>query len=94
MFDKLMYSTDKKLENFTKYVRRQTLARFMVYYELFKRQLIVKESVVERGAYSGGGVMVWPGETMTMLESLNIKNCKIESFPYGSNISFIQLLEL
>jgi len=33
----------------------------------------------------------WPGETMALLESLNIKNCKIESFPFEPNISFIQL---
>jgi len=33
----------------------------------------------------------WPGETMAMLESLNIRDCKIESFPFEPNISFIQL---
>ena len=39
MFDKSKCSTEKKLANFTKYVRRQNIARFMVQYEIFKRQL-------------------------------------------------------
>ena len=33
----------------------------------------------------------WPGETMALLESLNINDYKIESFPFEPNISFIQL---
>ena len=36
-FDKSKISTEKKLDNFTKYVRRQTLSRFVVQYEIFKR---------------------------------------------------------
>jgi len=57
MFEKSKCSTDKKLANFTKYVRRQHLARFMVQYELFKRQLNIKGSIVECGVHNGGGVM-------------------------------------
>jgi len=33
----------------------------------------------------------WPGETMALLESLNINNHRIESLPFEPNISFIQL---
>ena len=33
----------------------------------------------------------WKGETMAMLESLNIRDCKIENFSFEPNISFIQL---
>ena len=33
----------------------------------------------------------WPGETMALLESLNINNHRIESLPFKPNISFIQL---
>jgi len=38
-----------RLENFTKYVRRQHLTRFLALYEVFKRALPVKGSVVECG---------------------------------------------
>jgi hypothetical protein len=70
MFDKSRCSTDKKLENFTKYVRRQTLARFMVQYELFKRQLDIKGSVIECGVHNGGGVMAW-AKISSILEPYN-----------------------
>jgi len=59
MFDKSKCSTEKKLDNFTKYVRRQIIARFMVQYEIFKRQLNLKGSIVECGVHHGGGVMAW-----------------------------------
>ena len=55
MFDSSLCPTDAKLENFQKYVRRQTIARFLVQYELFKMQLQVKGSVVECGVHHGGG---------------------------------------
>jgi hypothetical protein len=59
MFDKSPFPTDKKLANFTKYVPRKTLARFLVQCEIFKRQLDVKGSIVECGVHLGGGVMTW-----------------------------------
>ena len=59
MVKKLNYSEDKKFKNFTKYVKRQDLARFMAQYEIFKRQLNIKGSVVECGVHYGGGVMAW-----------------------------------
>ena len=61
---------DKKLHNFTKYVRRQSLARFMVQYELFKRQINVKGSIVECGVHNGGGAMAW-AKISTTLEPYN-----------------------
>ena len=70
MFTKSECSTDKKLANFTKYVRRQTLARFMVQHELFKRQLDVKGSVIECGVHNGGGVMAW-AKISSILEPYN-----------------------
>ncbi len=48
-FESTNTATINKLNNFTKYVRRQSLARFMGQYELFKMQLDVKGSVVECG---------------------------------------------
>ena len=56
----------KKLEAFTKYVRRQTLARFMVQFEIFKRQLNVKGSVAECGVHHGGGLMAWAKISATL----------------------------
>ena len=44
-------STTDKLINFPKYVRRQDIARFMVYHELFRKQIGIKGSVVECGVY-------------------------------------------
>ena len=38
-FDNSKYSTSDKLRNFSKYVRRQDIARFMGLYELFKKQI-------------------------------------------------------
>jgi hypothetical protein len=50
---------DPRFLNFTKYVRRHELARFMVQYELFKRTANIKGSIVECGVYQGAGVMAW-----------------------------------
>jgi hypothetical protein len=48
-----------KLDNFPKYVRRQSLARFLARYELFKLQLPVVGSIVECGVHHGGGLLGW-----------------------------------
>ena len=45
--------------HFTKYVRRHELARFMVHYELFKKIINIKGSIIECGVYKGSGVMAW-----------------------------------
>lgn len=50
---------NEKSVYFTKYTRRQELARFLVQYELFKKVLNVKGSIVECGVYKGGGVLAW-----------------------------------
>lgn len=50
---------DARFLNFGKYVRRHEMARFIVQYELFKRVLGVKGSIVECGVYEGSGVMTW-----------------------------------
>ncbi len=51
--------TRAKLKNFTKYVRRHELARFLVQYQLFEKTKHLKGSVVECGVHEGGGVMTW-----------------------------------
>ena len=60
-----------KLENFTKYVRRQQLKRFLAMYEIFKRILPIKGSIVECGVFKGFGVMAW-AKLSTMLEPENL----------------------
>ncbi len=70
IFDGCADSTEVKLENFPKYVRRQHLKRFLAHYEIFKRVLPVKGSVVECGVFRGFGVMAW-AKLSAMLEPEN-----------------------
>lgn len=66
IFEKSSCATDKKLANFSKYVRRQTIARFLVQTELFKLQMPVKGSIIECGVHHGGGVMAWAKLSSTL----------------------------
>lgn len=50
-------SYTEKLENFSKYVPRQNLARFLARYEIFKRIQDVQGSLIECGVLFGGGLM-------------------------------------
>lgn len=59
-----------KLENFTKYVRRRHLKRFLTLYEIFKQVLPVKGSVVECGVFRGFSLMAW-AKLSAMLEPEN-----------------------
>jgi len=58
-FEKNPGSWDKKIENFPKYVRRQNLTRFLALYEIFKKVLNVKGSIIECGVNEGFGMMSW-----------------------------------
>jgi hypothetical protein len=60
-----------RLENFTKYVRRQHLKRFLAMYEVFKLAMPVKGSVVECGVFRGFGLMAW-AKLSAMLEPENL----------------------
>lgn len=62
---------ETKLENFPKYVRRQNLTRFLALYELFKRVLPIKGSVVECGVNHGFGIMTW-AKLSAILEPVNL----------------------
>lgn len=64
-------SIEKRLENFPKYVRRQNLTRFMALYEIFKRVLNVKGSIVECGVNRGFGVMTW-AKLSAVMEPVNL----------------------
>ena len=64
-------SVEIKLENFTKYVRRQHLKRFLALYEVFKLVLPVKGSVLECGVWRGFSLTAW-AKLSTMLEPENL----------------------
>ena len=55
IFDKVKIDSKTKLENFSKYVTRRTLTRFLAHNELFKLQLEVQGNIVECGVHHGGG---------------------------------------
>lgn len=60
-----------KLENFPKYVRRQNLTRFLALYEIYKRILPIKGSIVECGVFRGFGIMTW-AKLSAILEPVNL----------------------
>lgn len=59
LIEKYPYDMSHKLENFEKYISRQTMARFMARHELFKMAMGIKGSIIECGVHYGGGVMAW-----------------------------------
>jgi hypothetical protein len=71
IFERSPDSVEVRLENFPKYVRRQHLKRFLSMYELYKRVVPVKGSVVECGVLRGFGLMSW-AKLSTILEPENL----------------------
>lgn len=71
IFNESQDSVEFKIENFPRYVRRQHLKRFLAMYEIFKRLLPVKGSIVECGVYGGFGLMSW-AKISTILEPENL----------------------
>lgn len=65
-FNESKCPVEMKIANFTKYIRRQNLARLLVQSELFRRQINVKGSIVECGVHHGGGVMAWAKLSATL----------------------------
>jgi hypothetical protein len=70
-FERNPASWQRKLENFPKYVRRQNMTRFLALYEIFKRVLDVKGSIVECGVHDGFGLMSWV-KFSAILEPVNL----------------------
>ena len=70
-FDSNPTSWETKIENFPKYVRRQNMTRFLALYEIFKRTINVKGSVIECGVNHGFGVMTW-AKLSAILEPVNL----------------------
>ena len=62
---------ETKIENFPKYVRRQNLTRFLALYEIFKRIVTVKGSIVECGVNRGFGTMTW-AKLSAIIEPVNL----------------------
>jgi hypothetical protein len=62
---------ERRLEDFTKWVRRQDLTRAFALYEVFKRVLPIKGSVVECGVNHGFGLMAW-AKLSAILEPVNL----------------------
>ncbi len=71
IFEECRDSVEVKLESFPKYVRRQHLKRFLAMYEVFKKALPVKGSVVECGVFRGFGLMSW-AKLSAILEPENL----------------------
>ena len=70
-FDKNPSSWEVKMENFPKYVKRQNLTRFLVLYEIFKKIINVKGSIIECGVNNGFGVLTW-SKLSAILEPVNL----------------------
>ncbi len=70
-FDSNPNDWEQKMENFPKYVRRQNLTRFLVLYEIFKKILGVKGSIIECGVNQGYGIMSW-AKLSAILEPVNL----------------------
>lgn len=71
LFEANPSSWEVKLENFPKYVRRQNMTRFLALYEIFKRAMPVKGSIVECGVNHGFGTMSW-AKFSAILEPVNL----------------------
>ena len=64
--DSFKEKLDSKFKNFSKYVRRYEIARFLVQYELFKKVIGIKGCIVECGVYLGSGIMTWAKLSATL----------------------------
>jgi hypothetical protein len=71
IFNKCTDPVEIKLENFTKYVRRQHIKRLLALYEVYKLALPVKGSIVECGVFRGFGLMGW-AKLSAILEPENL----------------------
>lgn len=64
-------SFEVKMEMFPKYIKRQSLTRFLALYDIFKKILDVKGSIIECGVKYGRGLMTW-AKLSSILEPINI----------------------
>jgi len=71
IFENSKDTTQNKLHNFMKYARRQDVTKMLARYEIFKKILTVKGSVVECGVFRGAGLMSW-ALFSDMMEPVNL----------------------
>lgn len=69
-FQKDAESTLNKIDAFPKYATRQSMAKFLTKYEIFKQILQVNGSIVEAGVLHGGGTLAW-AKLSSILEPTN-----------------------
>lgn len=70
-FEKNSSNWESKIENFPKYVKRQNLTRFIVLYEIFKKIVNIKGSIIECGVNEGYGLMTWT-KLSAIIEPVNL----------------------
>jgi hypothetical protein len=71
LFSSCPDSLEEKLASFPKYIRRQDLARLLARYEIFKKVLDTKGSIIECGVFRGFGLMAWANFS-AILEPANL----------------------
>ena len=70
VFERSSDAFEKRMDNFPKYVRRQALTKTLAQYEIFRRVLRVKGSIVECGVLRGGSLFTWL-HLSSILEPIN-----------------------
>lgn len=70
LFKKGKIDLIEKIEAFTKYVSRQSIAKFLTKYEIFKKILHVNGSIIECGVLYGAGLLAW-AKLSSILEPVN-----------------------
>ena len=71
IFNQCPDSVETRLDNFPKYIKRQKLTKLLALYEIFKKILHTKGSVVECGVFRGFGLMSW-AHISAILEPTNL----------------------
>ncbi|WP_298157291.1 TylF/MycF/NovP-related O-methyltransferase [Ferrovum sp.] len=84
-FDESAGTSYEKIENFPKYLSRQSLARYLALYDIFCKALTVQGDVVQCGLSWGGSLMYF-GLLSAVLEPVNLQRRVIgfdtfEGFP-------------
>ena len=59
LYESSLASNNVKLENFTKYVSRESLTKFLTRNEVFLKTLNINGSIVEMGVARGASLMAW-----------------------------------
>ena len=70
VFERSPEPFEHKLDNYSKYTRRQAITKTLAQYEIFKRILKTKGSIVECGVLRGGSLFTWL-HLSSILEPIN-----------------------